>query len=181
MQNTYYLIAAGLILGLALIGARTWWLRSITFAQGYDAGYADAAKGYTHTISDLREHVRALQQDIASHMRARRSQTEIHQRERDTIIQDADARIAIYARRANPFTEEDRIILQATASQLDLAANTYAGLQASDQARFTRQMQQRVLELAERLHSLLSAAQDQKIEAVAGQQGSGLAQEECAA
>ncbi len=156
MQNTHFAIIAAL--AVALIAARTWWLRSITFAQGYDAGYADAAKGYSHTISDLREHVSALQQDIASHIRTRRSQAEIHQRALDTVMQDADARIATYARRANPFTAADRITLQATASQLDLAAETYTGLLASDQARFARQMQQRVLELAERLHTTLAAA-----------------------
>lgn len=158
MQPTHYAIAAGLIIAIVLIAARTWWLRSVTFGQGYDAGYADAAKGHVHTITDLREHVSALQQDIAGHTRSRRSQAEIHQLALDTVMQDADTRIAIYARRANPFTAEDRITLQATASQLNMAAEIYAGLQADDQHRFALQMKQRVLELAERLHTTLAAA-----------------------
>lgn len=162
MQPTHYAIAAGLIIAIVLIAVRTWWLRSVTFGQGYDAGYADAAKGHVHTITDLREHVSALQQDIAGHTRSRRSQAEIHQRALDTVMQDADTRIAIYARRANPFTAEDRITLQATASQLDVAANTYAGLQADDQSRFALQMKRRVLELAERLHATLLASGQQE-------------------
>ena len=159
MHSTYYAIAAGLILAIALIGARTWWLHSITFAQGYDACYADAAKGYTHTISDLREHVSALQQDIASHIRTRRSQTEIHQRERDTIIQDADARIAIYARRANPFTENDQAQLLAIAGKLALAADTFAGLTVGDHAQAAKRLSAHAEQMARRLYEALLAAE----------------------
>lgn len=82
-----------------------------------------------------------------------------HQAQLEAIMQDADTRIAIYARRANPFTHDDRITLQAAANQLDAAANVYAGLQAGDQVRFARQMQQRLLNLAERLLATLKASE----------------------
>jgi type IV secretory pathway TrbF-like protein len=159
MHSTYYAIAAGLILAIALIGGRTWWLRSITFAQGYDAGYADAAKGYGHTISDLREHVSALQQDLASQTRSRRSQADIHQRALDTVMQDADARTATYARRANPFTEEDQTQLLAIAGKLALAADTFAGLTVGDHAQAAKRLSAHADQMARRLSEALLAAE----------------------
>jgi len=84
-----------------------------------------------------------------------------HQAQLEAIMQDADTRIAIYARRANPFSHDDRITLQAAANQLDLAANTYSGLLLGDQVRFARQMQQRVLNLVEQLDAALKAQAQQ--------------------
>jgi hypothetical protein len=82
---------------------------------------------------------------------------ETHQGQLEAIMQDADDRVATYARRANPFKEHDRITLQAAANQLDVAANTYTALHAPDEVRFARQMQQRLLNLAERLAAALKA------------------------
>lgn len=80
-----------------------------------------------------------------------------HQAQLEAIMQDADARVATYARRANPFNHDDRITLQAAANQLQVAANTYTGLHAPDEARFATQMQLRLLNLAERLQTTLAA------------------------
>ncbi|WP_296125105.1 hypothetical protein [Pseudomonas sp. Ga0074129] len=80
-----------------------------------------------------------------------------HQAQLEAIMQDADARIKTYARRANPFNHDDRITLQAAANQLQVAANTYTALHLPDEARFATQMQQRVLNLAERLQTTLAA------------------------
>lgn len=89
---------------------------------------------------------------------------ESHQAQLEAIMQDADNRVATYARRANPFNHDDRITLQAAANQLDAAAKVYAGLMASDQARFARQMQQRLLNLVERLDAALKAMDKQTMQ-----------------
>lgn len=80
-----------------------------------------------------------------------------HQAQLEAIMQDADARVATYARRANPFNHDDRITLQAAANQLAEAADTYRKLQLDDNRRFATQMQQRVLSMAERLQTTLAA------------------------
>ena len=138
---------------ITLIGLAVWAYRSAqkAQAQGYDLGYDDAKRGH-----ELR--LNALQEEAASLALAVANQHTAHRLERDAIIQDADARIAIYARSANPFNEQDRITLQAAANQLDVAANTYSGLQAGDQVRFARQMQQRLLALVGRLDATLQAS-----------------------
>jgi hypothetical protein len=89
---------------------------------------------------------------------------ESHQAQLEAIMQDADDRVSTYARRANPFNHEDRITLQAAANQLDIAANTYSGLMLGDQVRFARQMQQRLLNLAERLDVALKAMDQQAMQ-----------------
>jgi len=80
-----------------------------------------------------------------------------HQAQLEAIMQDADARVATYARRANPFNHDDRITLQAAANQLAEAADTYRKLQLDDNRRFATQMQQRALNMAERLQTTLAA------------------------
>ena len=146
-------IIAALVI-IALLGLAGWAYRAAqkASAQGYDLGYDDAKRGHELRIADQQHEIEHLQLKAANQCTA-------HMLERDAIMQDADNRIAAYARRANPFNEQDRITLQAAANQLDVAANTYSGLQAGDQVRFARQMQQRLLALAERLDAALKASE----------------------
>lgn len=65
-------------------------------------------------------HLRETQLD--SQLVAMTKKQETHQAQLEAIMQDADTRIAIYARRANPFNQQDRITLQAAANHLDVAA-----------------------------------------------------------
>ena len=107
-------------------------------------------------------HLRETQLD--SQLVAMTKKQETHQAQLEAIMQDADTRIAIYASRANPFNQQDRITLQAAANQLAAAANTYAGLQANAQLRFAHQMQQRLLNLVERLDITLNASAQQALQ-----------------
>lgn len=119
------------------------------------------------TIESLTTRLAALltrQTETAERASALAKNQETHQAQLEAIMQDADTRVTIYARRANPFNHEDRITLQAAANQLDVAANTYSGLQASDQVRFARQMQQRLLNLVERLDAALKAMDQQAMQ-----------------
>ena len=105
---------------------------------------------------------RAIQCEARADALATKQET--HQAQLEAIMQDADTRIAIYASRANPFNQQDRITLQAAANQLAAAANTYAGLQANDHLRFAHQMQQRLLNLVERLDITLNASAQQTLQ-----------------
>lgn len=141
---------------IALLGLAVWAYRAAQKAQvkGYDQGYDAAKRGHEARIAAKQEEVEQLQRKLSKQHIAHLLQVE-------SIMQDADTRVAIYSRRANPFNHEDRITLQAAANQLDVAANTYSGLQAGDQVRFARQMQQRLLNLSERLDVALKAMDQQ--------------------
>jgi chlorite dismutase len=146
-------------------GARAQWLKNQTLRNAQ----AKLVQGCERTIESLTTRLAALltrlteTEERATHCLARAdalaAKQESHQAQLEAIMQDADARVATYARRANPFTEQDRTILQFAANQLDVAANTYAGLKLSDNVRFARQMQQRLLDLAERLDATLQASE----------------------
>lgn len=83
---------------------------------------------------------------------------EQHQAQLDEVIQDADHRIAAYARRSNAFTAEDKTTLRAIANKLELAGNVFAGMRADDHARFARTLQALALNMAERLRIALEQA-----------------------
>lgn len=125
--------------------------------SGYDGGYnagksagvAEAAT-FTRTATEQLRHQREVERQD-------------HQHALEAITLDYEKRLALFARRANPFTHEDRITLQAAANQLHVAANTYTGLHAPDEARFARQMQQRLLNLAEQLRIALEHGEQQAL------------------
>lgn len=52
---------------------------------------------------------------------------------------------------AAPLSDEDLAVLLAVANKLDLAADTFAGLNSHDHARFSRQLQAQVLDMLDRL------------------------------
>ena len=160
---------AGLIayrVGLST-GARAQRLKN----QALRNAQAKLVQGCERTIESLTTRIAALltrqteTEERATHCEARAdalaAKQENHQEQLEAIMHDADARITSYARRANPFNEQDRTTLQAAANQLDAAANTYTALHAPDEARFARQMQQRLLNLAERLGAALKANDQQ--------------------
>lgn len=151
MNSVYTTLLLGFALGLALLIPLVLHLLPRFKAAGY-------ARGHAAGRSEQYVKIQALQDEVTRHKNIREIERQGHQQRLEAVMQDCDDRIAIYARRANPFTEEDGITLQALANQLDVAANTYAGLGADDQARFARQMQQRARDLADRLRTALSAA-----------------------
>lgn len=129
-------------------------------------------QSHESTIQNLTTRMAALltrQTETAERATALANKQATHQAQLEAIMQDADARVAIYARRSNPFNHDDRITLQAAANQLDIAANTYSGLMLGDQVRFARQMQQRLLNLVERLDATLKASDQQTAAAPAEQ------------
>lgn len=112
MQNITVLqlgAALAIIIGLALA-----WLAfraaQQARASGYDQGYDDAQLARIELLQGELDDLSGLAADIETTRRL----------ERDELIQDADRRIAIYASRANPFTEADLLTLQ-TAAILDQA------------------------------------------------------------
>lgn len=159
MINTIHLQIIGALVVIAFLWLAAWAYRSAQKAEakGYDQGYDDAKRGHETRIAAQQEEVEQLQLKLSK-------QSLGHLLQVESIMQDADARVAIYSRRANPFNHEDRTTLQAAANQMEVAANTYSGLQIGDQVRFARQMQQRLLNLAERLDVALKAMDQEAIQ-----------------
>ncbi|MCY1363300.1 hypothetical protein D9M69_500560 [compost metagenome] len=70
-------------------------------------------------------------------------------------MQDCDDRIAEYARRSNPFTNSDLLLLRAAAAKLVLARSTFAGVQANDHAQVAGEQARLLKGLADRLEEIL--------------------------
>lgn len=116
--------------------------------KGYDLGYDDAKRGQELRLYGLQEEIAHLSRTVVNQRTA-------HQLERDAIIQDADARIAIYAARA--LTSVDIQNLRIAKKQLLLAAQAYTNLRLPDQARFATTTAQTVGQMADRSAVTLSA------------------------
>ena len=162
---------------ITLIGLAVWAYRAAQKAhvQGYDLGYDDAKRGHELRIDDLQHEIEHL------HLKAA-NQRAAHQLDRDAIIQDADERIAIFARRAAACTEADLNTLTAAANQLALANATYKSMHAEDPARFAHQMQLQLINLAERMRASLEQPNDaQQLDTNAAADSPGLVQVEAAA
>lgn len=136
---------------ITLIGLAVWAYRAAqkAHAQGYDLGYDDAKRGYELRIVDQQHEIKHLQLKAVNQRTA-------HLLERDAIIQDADARIAIYAARA--LTADDILTLRIVNNQLPLAVQTYTKLNLLDQARFANTAAQRFGQVIDRIADTLSPA-----------------------
>ncbi len=136
---------------ITLIGLAVWAYRAAQKAhvKGYDLGYDDAKRGHELRIADQQHEIEHLQLKAVNQRTA-------HQLERDAIIQDADARIAIYAARA--LTADDLLTLRIVNNQLPLAVQTYTKLNLLDQARFANTAAQRFGQVIDRIADTLPAA-----------------------
>lgn len=120
--------------------------------DGTDSGYDGGKSAGAAEASTL---IRTTRADAEQLRRLREVERKDHQHALEAIMLDCDQRIALFARRANPFTSANLQTLAAAAKQLELAAATYRGLQATDKARFAAQMQQLILSMAEQLRVAL--------------------------
>lgn len=162
MQTITMLTVICAILVLALIGLAVYTRRTAESARaaGYDQGYDDAKRGHDARIAALHEDIERL------HLKATNT-TAAHRLEREAIMQDCDARIAVFARRANPFTEPDLHNLELAAEQLDLLSRTFSGLGAVNKATAASHAAQKTLNMAERLRATLIAQEENSLEAAA--------------
>lgn len=152
MDTTYITLLVGFALGLALLIPLVLHLRPRFKAAGY-------ARGHAAGRSEQYVQIQALHDEVTRHKHIRDIERQGHQQRLEAVMQDCDDRIAIYARRANPFTAGDHASLIAIANKLELAANTFAGLNSGDHARFARQLQQYALDMAARLQAVLESTQ----------------------
>ncbi|SDJ60053.1 hypothetical protein [Pseudomonas indica] len=129
--------------------------------DGEEEGRAKALTDLEPRFSDLEQRYRATSEANAT-LRARLSAAEAaqlkHKAELEAVQRDADNRVALFAHRANPFTADDGHQLDAIAMKLELAANTFAGINCADHARFARTLAQHALNMAARLGLALQAA-----------------------
>lgn len=154
MQTTHLI---GMLIAVQIIGLLAMAIANRLNAEkaratGYDEGYDDAKLAHAQRITALHSDIARLQEQQAS---ARLE----HGHQLEAIMQDCDERIAIYARRANPFNAADRIMLSGVYTMLELAAKTFAGLQVNDAAVRARDLKSQVLEMDRRLAASLPAAE----------------------
>lgn len=122
MQNTtYHLIIIGLAVAFGVALLIAWRSTRDSHATGYDLGYEDGKRGQL-------DQVNALHEDIALLRSRQRLADAEHQQERERLILDCDARIAVYARRANPLDAADAAALRMIVKTLELAERTWKAM-----------------------------------------------------
>ncbi|WP_314407407.1 hypothetical protein [Pseudomonas kuykendallii] len=155
-MTTLQALIIGIAIGATLMLSTSLILRGRWKARGYALGHA-SQQDYIDTLLSIgaghRERAIQLEQQ--------------HSHDRAALILDADQRIAHYARRANPFTEHHQQDLQGIATVLDLAAATFAGLQANDKAVQARAGAITLRQMGEQLGATLSATQQAAMEQAA--------------
>ena len=123
---------------------------------GTDEGYATGRSvGKSTGFAESSKRLRELREDAEQLRHLREIERREHRTALEAIMLDCDQRICIFARRANPFTENDQTVLSAIANKLELAASTFDGLNSPDHARLARSLQTHALNMAERLRTAL--------------------------
>lgn len=154
--STTQLIAAAVIIAFTLIalGMALWIGHRAGHTKGYNAGHADGID-YWHPLfqreSRERDEAQRLLDCRTRELVALRANVQIEGDEHTATVRDLHRRLAS----AGGISEEDRPTLQAVAEKLLLAANTWTGLRAHDQAQAARIFSAYVAELAERRPSAL--------------------------
>lgn len=154
--STTQLIAAAVIIAFTLIalGMALWIGHRAGNAKGYSTGHADGVD-FWHPLfqreSRERDEAQRLLDCRTRELMALRANVRIEGDEHTATVRDLHRRLAS----AGGISEEDRATLQAVAEKLLLAANTWAGLRAHDQAQAARIFSAYVAELAERCPSAL--------------------------
>lgn len=112
-------------------------------AAGYELGQSTSKAYWKKIIGGIRANLAEARDQLDIRTRDTASLREAMQH----IERDLLQRLAAAA----PFTDADQAVLQAVANKLDLAADTFAGLNSPDHARFSRQLQAQVLDMLDRL------------------------------
>lgn len=128
---------------------------------GRGAGYKLGRESATQHWRTLLEAKRETNADL-------REQLDRRTREAMTLRENIKAEAAEHAKAervllqrlaAEPLSEEDLAVLLAVAEKLGLAADTFAGLNSPDHARFSRHLQAQVLDMANRIKLDLAASE----------------------
>jgi hypothetical protein len=119
-------------------------------AAGYEQGRETAAKHCKSIVHPLREALAEHRDLLAARSREAmtlraniRAEAEDHGKVERGLLNRLAA--------AAPLSDEDHAVLLAVANKLELAGDTFAGLNAHDHARFSRHLQAQVLDMAERI------------------------------
>lgn len=134
----------------------------IGLRTGRDAGEKQGKEQARAACEEVLQHRIAEAEDL-------RSQLDARTREAMTLRNNIKAEAEDHAKvergllnrlaAAAPLSDEDHAVLLAVVAKLELAADTFAGLNAHDHARFSRHLQAQVLDMAERIKKSQANAQ----------------------
>lgn len=134
----------------------------IGLRAGRDAGEKQGKEQARAACEEVLQHRIAEAEDL-------RSQLDARTREAMTLRNNIKAEAEDHAKvergllnrlaAAAPLSDEDHAVLLAVVAKLELAADTFAGLNAHDHARFSRHLQAQVLDMAERIKKSQAHAQ----------------------
>lgn len=126
----------------------------IGLRAGRDAGEKQAKEQARAACEEVLQHRIAEAEDL-------RSQLDARTREAMTLRNNIKAEAEDHAKvergllnrlaAAAPLSDEDHAVMLAVGAKLELAADTFAGINAPDHARFSRHLQAQVLDIADRI------------------------------
>ncbi|MHC5351662.1 hypothetical protein [Metapseudomonas furukawaii] len=145
------LLASALAIQLFAWPMVSLWAARKARAAGYDEGHRIASQA-------CNERIALLHSDIDRLSRLNNEERALHQLDRENLLQDADRRISLYARRA--LTEQDAKWLADAVKTLRLAADTFAGVYAWDKHQKALREAQELTRLHERLVKALMGPQE---------------------
>lgn len=134
----------------------------IGLRTGRDAGEKQGKEQARAACEELLQHHIAEVEDLRTQLDAR---TREAMALRNNIKAEAEDHAKVERGLLNrlaaavPLSDEDHTVLLAVVAKLELAADTFAGLNAHDHARFSRHLQAQVLDMAERIKKSQANAQ----------------------
>lgn len=154
------------IIGLIIAASMFWsavYLHRKAESKGYDAGYQDAQQQASLRFEALHEDLATLRAKHAADRKATEQQlaeaAKASRARLEAVMQDADQRIAHYARRSNPLTREDASWLMKVAGQLSLLEDMATRIDAESVAAQARTAHDQCKRLAQRVNEALDAAE----------------------
>lgn len=127
-------------------------------ATGYEQGHNVAKNYWRKIVGNVRAdpgEARDLLDARTREMAALRQCIEEEAADHGKVERDLLNRLAAAA----PLSDEDHAVLIAVVAKLELAADTFAGLNSPDHARFSRHLQAQVLDIADRIKKAQANAQ----------------------
>ncbi|QTS88273.1 hypothetical protein JLK41_08970 [Ectopseudomonas khazarica] len=127
---------------------------SIGLRTGRDAGKKQGADSAAATWEKLLQAKNVANEDLQAQLDARtREAMTLRSNIRSEADDHAQVERGLLNRLAatSPLSDEDHAVLIDVVAKLELAADTFAGLNAHDHARFSRHLQAQVLDMAERI------------------------------
>lgn len=156
MHPTIQLLAIGLLAGLAIGIALHMVISRTTKARIRAQGYSAGSQARQPLIDELQHSVTTQALEITSLKGQRLNLVHDHQRALESISQDADARVKLFAQRC--LSDHELLWIRRAVTQLEKAAEVHKHLGNTQRERDTNTIREQLLALVARLQQQTESA-----------------------